>query len=226
MDSTTFNYVLTQFGITGVVVAATLFALYKLGADLAKLRTDLQQQISRDLLNKRFDAYGRLWATMAPLAIYSDDPLSSSETRTLAEKMSSWYFAADGGMFLTARAREFYFALQDVLEASTELKGWKCVRRPTHLKKKFRDLLNSSVEERAGTRESLDLDLDHPEVVDPKAWRDVCKAVADRLRALPVDGGPEVSDIVFVAVQQVSSALRSILAFELHTRLEHNVPHM
>ena len=37
-------------------------------------------------------------------------------------------------------------------------------------------------------------------------------------------GGPEVRDTAFSALQQVSRALRSVLAHELQTRLELHVP--
>lgn len=222
MDSTSFNYVLTQFGIVGLVLCVVLFALYRLGSDLAKLRTELQQQVTRDLLNKRFDAYGRLWATMKPIAIYSDDVLSPSKVRSLGEALSGWYFSVDGGMFLTSRARDFYFALQDTLEAAGELKGWKCTHRPDDVKGKFKDLL-SSFDNGAGLSPET---LDHPENIDPMEWRSVCRNIAARLKSLPTEGGVEVNDTVFAAVQQISSALRSILAFELRTRLELNVPRL
>lgn len=147
---------------------------------------------------------------MEPLAIYSDDALSPSKTRALAEAMSLWYFAADGGMFLTAKAREFYFALQEVLEAATELKGWKCVQRPDDVKGKFRAILSSLV----ASHEKFD--LDHPETIDSSVWRETCQAIAKHLRSLPGRDSLMVNDTVFVAIQQVSSVLRSILVRTAH----------
>ena len=222
MDSTSFTFVLAQFGIAGIVLVLVGLALFRLASDLARLRTELQQQVTRDLLNKRFDAYGRLWATMMPIAIYSDDMLSPAKARSLATALSHWYFSVDGGMFLTARARDFYFALQDTLEAASELKGWKCVRRPDAVKARFRALLSSAVDGGTLSPEALN----HPETIDPATWRAACKQVAVQLKALPTTGGPEVNDTVFAAVQQVSSALRSTLAFELRTRLEIDVPRL
>jgi hypothetical protein len=224
MDASSFNYVLTQFGVAGLVLVVMLLALYKLGTDLAKLRTDLQQQLTRDLLNKRFDAYGRLWAEMQPLAAYSDDLLSPAKAGQLGEALSRWYFSAAGGMFLTTRAREFYFSLQDLLQAASELEGWKCTRRPEDAKSTFRHFLAEAL---AAGQPAIALDpagLDRPETLDASQWHAACRVAARRLRALPTTGGPEVSDTVFAAVQQVSSALRSVLAHELQTRLEVHVP--
>ena len=224
MDATSFNYVLAQFGVAGIVLVVMLLALYKLGADLAKLRTDLQQQVTRDLLNKRFDAYGRLWAEMQPLAAYSDDLLSPPKAAQLSEALSAWYFSATGGMFLTTKARDFYFSLQDMLQAASDLKGWKCTRRPDDPKGTFRHFLAEAV---AAKQPAIAFDpnrLDEPETIDATQWRDACRIAAQRLKSLPTTGGPEVSDTVFAAVQQVSSALRSILAHELQTRLELHVP--
>jgi hypothetical protein len=224
MDATSFNYVLTQFGVAGIVLVVMLLALYKLGADLARLRTDLQQQLTRDLLNKRFDAYGRLWAEMQPLAAYSDDLLSPPKAAQLNEALSAWYFSAAGGMFLTTRAREFYFSLQDMLQAASELKGWKCSHRPDDPKAVFRRFLAESLGKSNPVIVFDPASLDQPEAIDEKLWRDVCRVAAQGLKSLPATGGPEVSAKVFTAVQQVSSALRSVLADELQTRLELHVP--
>lgn len=226
MDATSFNYVLTQFGIAGIVLVVMLLALYKLGADLAKLRTDMQHQVTRDLLNKRFDAYGRLWAEMQPLATYSDDVISPAKAGQLNEALSAWYFSANGGMFLTTKAREFYFALQDMLQAATELKGWKSTRRPDDPKGAFRRFLVESLK-RSDAAISFDPNsLDQPDTIDARQWRDVCRIAAQRLKSLPTTGDAEVGDTVFAALQQVSSALRSVLAHELQTRLELHVPRL
>jgi hypothetical protein len=222
VDANAFNYVLVQFGLAGVVIVVVLLALYRLGSDLVKLRTDLQQQVARDLLNRRFDAYGQLWAALKPLAIYSDDPLSPTKTGQLSEALSHWYFSANGGIFLTTKARDFYFALQDVLVSTAELKGWKCMRRPDDVQQTFRRFVSSLASVGGFAPDSLD----HPEAIDSAQWHQVCKKIAQALRALPTSGGHEVNDVVFATVQQVSSALRSILAHELHTRLELNLPHL
>jgi hypothetical protein len=219
VDANAFNYVLAQFGLAGVVL---VLALYRLGSDLAKLRTDLQQQVARDLLNRRFDAYRQLWAALKPLAIYSDDLLSPTKTAQLSEALSNWYFSADGGIFLTTKARDFYFALQDVLVAAAELKGWKCLRRPDDAQQIFRRFVSSQTSVGGFSPDSLD----HPEAIDSEQWHQVCKKIAQALSALPTSGGHEVNDIVFATIQQVSSALRSILAHELHTRLALNIPHL
>lgn len=220
MDATTFNYVLAQFGITGVMVLAVVLAVFRLSADLAKLRTQLQQDIARDLLNKRFAAYSDLWSKMAPLALYSDDPMSRAKAQRLAQSLSDWYFSANGGMFLTARARDFYFALQETLEAAGDMKEFKVTQRPDDVKGLFRAFLA-----KAGGAHSVAAEgLEQPDAIDSARWLDTCKALAQALKALPANSEREVSDTVFAVVQQVSSALRTTLAQELHTRLDLRLP--
>jgi len=148
-----------------------------------------------------------------------------ANARYLAEALSRWYFSANGGMFLTARARDFYFALQESLEAAADLKGWKCTQRPEDVKKLFRDFLKSSI---AGTHyAAFDPEvLEHPESIDHKQWLQLCRIVAEKLRLRSKANDSAEDDQVFAVVQQVSSALRSILADELHTRLDLNIPHL
>jgi hypothetical protein len=72
MDPRIAENVLAQFGIAGLVVLSLAIVLFKLSTGLARLRTDLQHQVTRDWLDKRFAAYGELWAHLRPLAIYTD----------------------------------------------------------------------------------------------------------------------------------------------------------
>jgi hypothetical protein len=86
MDTRIPDYLFREFGIVGVVLLALGIALFKLSSDLAKLRTDLRQQTARDLLTKRFESYGKLWSNLRPLAIYADDPLTSTKVEKLSKR--------------------------------------------------------------------------------------------------------------------------------------------
>ena len=219
MDARISDYFFAQFGVTGLVVLAIIFILYKLSADFAKLRTDLQQQLTRDLLNKRFAAYDVLWSKLRALAAYTDEPLSSERVRALSKTLSDWYFSTDGGMFLTVRTREFYFSLQDLLRVAGAIRSWKCEHRPSHPREAFRELVNVVMEGQKISNVRLG-DLEHPEMLDPRAWRDLCNAIGRQLESMARENEAKLGDHVFVALQQVSSVLRSNLADGLHSRLE------
>jgi hypothetical protein len=105
MDKGFFDYIVAQFGLAAAILALAGVAVWSILKEFAKLRTDLQQQAARDLLNRRFEAYSDLWTKLEPLAVYSDDRLKPESVRKLAEDLSRWYFSRNGGMFLTARAR-------------------------------------------------------------------------------------------------------------------------
>jgi hypothetical protein len=217
------DYIFAEFGVAGLVLLAIGIAVFKLSSDLAKLRTDLQQQTARDLLNKRFDSYSRLWSHLRPLAIYADDPLTSAKIETLSKKLSDWYFSTDGGLFLTVRCREFYFGLQDVLNGVEDLKRWKCERRPARPEKVFETFVTSLLADKRLSSFTVD-HLKRPELIDPEVWRELCRTMAERLRAMGPEQVEELNELVFSAVQQVSSVLRSNLAHELYSRLEVRIP--
>jgi hypothetical protein len=223
MDTRISDYIVGEFGVAGLVILAIGIAAFKLSSDLAKLRTDLQQQTARDLLTKRFDSYSRLWSKLRPLAIYADDPLTAEKIETLSKHLADWYFSTDGGLFLTVRCREFYFGLQDVLSGVEGLKGWKFERRPARPEKVFKEFVTSLVADKRFSSFEVG-QLKQPESIDPEVWRELCRIIADRLRSMGPKQIEEPSDVVFAVIQQVSSVLRSNLAHELHSRLELRIP--
>lgn len=217
------DYLFAQFGVTGLVVLAIIFVLYKLSADFAKLRTDLQQQLTRDLLNKRFGAYDELWSRLRTLAAYTDELLSSETVRGLLKTLSDWYFSTNGGLFLTVRTRDFYFSLQDLLRVAAGIASWKCERRPDQPHETFRLLVRDLLAEQTIANFQL-ADLEHPESLDPRVWRNLCRAIGSRHESMAHGNDPKLGDTVFVVLQQVSSFLRSNLADGLHSRLEARNP--
>ena len=223
MDGRISDFLLAQFGIAGLVVVGLAFVLYRLSADFAKLRTELQHELTRDLLNKRFAAYDALWSRLRPLAAYSDEPLTSEAVRTLSKSLSDWYFSADGGLFLTVRNREFYFALQDLLRVASALPGWACERRPMRHAELLRALVESLPEARNvdGFRPA---DLERPDALDPRVWRALCRVLGNRLESMAQADDVRLGDTAFIVLQQASSVLRSNLAQGLNSRLETHGP--
>jgi hypothetical protein len=223
MDNRISDFLFAQFGIAGLVVVGLAFVLYRLSADFAKLRTELQHELTRDLINKRFAAYDTLWASMRPLAAYSDEPLTSDAVRALSKTLSDWYFSEDGGMFLTVRNREFYFALQDLLRVASALPAWACERRPARQAEALRKLVDELPEAReiAGFDAA---DLKQSDTLDPRVWRALCRALGGRLESMAQDDDPRLADTAFIVLQQASSVLRSNLAQALNSRLEAHGP--
>ncbi len=191
MDEKIVDVIYTQYGPSGLLLLALIAAFWKIHSDLTKLRVEMALQLNRDLLSKRFTAYGDLWSRMQPTAIYTASGLGPSETIAFSNSLSDWYFSANGGLFLTRRAREFYFSLQDLLQSVGRLPGWRCDQRP-----------------------------DQPEKLDPEQWRISCKAVSEKLGALVNESDPKAGEAIYVSIQQVSSKLRTNLTHEIRSRLD------
>lgn len=212
-----------QFGIPGLIVLGILPVLFKLSADFAKLRIDLQQEVTRDLLNNRLAAYDDLWSKMRGLALYEEVPLTASKVRDLSSQLSDWYFGKSGGLFLTARTREFYFALQDVLRVAGHLPDWECAVRPTGTREIFEAFVAKLTKRHriAGFRL---VQLEYPEALHPRIWRELCNLVGVHLPALASNNESPPGDTIFAIIQQVSSALRTNLAEGLRSRAETRAP--
>ena len=223
MDSRIPDFLFAQFGIAGLIGIGILTVLFKLGADFAKLRTDFQQQVMHDLLNKRVLAYDTLWSKTRSLALYDRDVLSEQNAQQVSASLSDWYFGCEGGLFLTARNREFYFALQDVLQVAGHLPAWRCTDRPNETGEMFERFLSDILTER-NVHNFRIAQLKHPESLPADVWRDICKLAAARLKAYPSNNDPAFGAVVFAVLQQVASVLRSNLADGLHTRLEIHAP--
>ncbi len=82
-------------------------------------RRALEATFDTSLRDLRLDAYKTLWQDLQPLAKY-DRPqaLTREQARELAGALRTWYFET-GGLFLSHRTRQDYFALLDGLETAT-----------------------------------------------------------------------------------------------------------
>jgi len=219
------DFLFAQFGILGIVELGILGMLFKLAFDFAKHRTEIQQQLMQELLNKRTLAYDSLWSKMRDLALYDHEPLSADKIRDLSANLSGWYFGSDGGLFLSTRTREFYFALQDVLQAVGNLQNWQCATRPIGTKEIFKQFVEELSKESSKKEIAYVLKhLNSPHELDPEAWREFCQYIAQKLKSAASTNEPIKDEVIFAIIQQVSSFLRTNLADGLHSRLEIHAP--
>jgi hypothetical protein len=101
--------------LLGLVTGAlgTYFGLYW------KIREELVAKYDQELRAERVKQYTLLWHATEPLAKYSAPaPVTVASLHQLAIALRQWYFGG-GGMFLSDRARDAYFALQDSIAAAS-----------------------------------------------------------------------------------------------------------
>jgi hypothetical protein len=180
-----------------------------------ELAQELEKTRGTERQERRFDAYSALWKKLRRLALYDQavpDPTSMSD---LSRSLSDWYFIEAGGLMLTTQAREFYFALQDLLAAVSE-KEWTAERPSTDPKEGFLELLGGR--HLAGAERTM-AELDRADVREwppnpefGKDWRsDVKKLAASWDDLSPRQG--------FIVLQQVASILRTVLVNDVQSRL-------
>jgi hypothetical protein len=106
---------------------------------------ELQKTRGIERQELRFKSYAGLWKQLRPLAIYDPTAINRKAMGDLSLKLSDWYFSEDGGLLLTPQARDFYFALQDLLRATSRSpEDWEADRSEESedtLKRTIRDLL-------------------------------------------------------------------------------------
>ena len=101
--------------LIGLVTGAlgTYFGLYW------KIREELVAKYDQELRAERVKQYTLLWNATEPLAKYAaPGPVTVARLHQLAIALRQWYFGG-GGMFLSDRARDSYFALQDSIAAAS-----------------------------------------------------------------------------------------------------------
>ena len=85
-----------------------------------ELARELQKTRGVERQELRFKSYGALWKELRLLAIYDATVINKKAVGDLSSKLSDWYFSECGGLLLTPQARDFYFALQDLLRATSK----------------------------------------------------------------------------------------------------------
>jgi len=94
---------------TLVTVAVTAYVT------AAKVRRDLESEYDISLRTDRLTAYRELWRSLQPLAKYArPTPVTYRVVRRLIGQLRAWYFQ-NGGIFLSHRTRDAYFALMEEL---------------------------------------------------------------------------------------------------------------
>jgi hypothetical protein len=209
-----------HLGTIGLLVFLTVMAILSTLRELARIRLDVVRQRSSDLLNRRFAAYGKLWSQMHQLAVYSAAKFDAVAARSASEDLSTWYFSETGGLLLSTTARDFYFALQDTLN---DFAGEAQLQNVRHKdgREAFKQMLEFDETVASKYRECADAyRTKHPERMPGDDWRELCKILTAHVLEEVTKNAAHGSDLAFCMVQQVSSSLRSRLAFEVQSRLD------
>jgi len=209
---------LSDFSITAKGVTAKLQKVEEKVDDVKRLQVELVNQLTRDRLSKRFEAYGNLWQCMYPTAIYTALPFGPEQVRGYAEDLSRWYFSPAGGFLLTPEARQVYFPLQGVLGDLGRLSEWTCHPRPNDPEVAFHVFLADLVKEQPHLAEHVKK-MNRPETVGKEGWKAIGTAISAKLKSM-VENDPQknAGNAVFVAVQQLSSLLRTVVVQDLQSR--------
>jgi hypothetical protein len=127
------------------VIAAALALIASVAATLAayvgirrRVRAELEARYDAELRALRLAAYPKLWAATEALAMYAREPPgypTKSALETMSKTFRQWYFN-EGGLYLSAEARNAYFQFQDALAAVLTSPRWserdiKQIDKPT-----------------------------------------------------------------------------------------------
>jgi hypothetical protein len=154
-------------------------------------------------------------------AIYIADQFGPDKVKEYMKSLTEWYFSPDGGLYLTERAREFYFPLQRLLSDIDQLPQgcWTPTKRSLDPAAEFKDFLRKLPSE-IGTLTQME----KLSTLKPDDWKKTCRAVSAQLNALVKqnkDSGKQSHDMgkaIFCAVQQASSVVRTVLTEEVGSR--------
>jgi len=190
----------------------------------AELARELQKARGTERQELRFKSYGGLWKELRPLAIYDATIIDRKTVGDLYAKLTNWYFSECGGLLLTPQARDFYFALQDLLRVTSGIPAdWRADRSNQfegNADATFRRLLEQSTN--AETKEALRVfdyfskgafaDWQDEAIVFGKIWRHAVQHLGAAWTHL---SEPQR----FAVLQQVGSKLRTGLVNDLESRL-------
>jgi len=190
-----------------------------------QLARELQKTRGIERQELRFASYGQLWKALRPLAIYDATVINREIVSRLSLSLSDWYFSAEGGLLLTPQARNFYFALQDLLRAtSRSSEDWEANRADESegaQKDLFHDLLVSRGNDPAidETRNVLEYFITGAF----ESWQDEAPELGRKWRTgmnqIAADWDELDERERFAALQQAGSILRTSLVNDLESRL-------
>ena len=187
----------------------------------AKLERELQKIRATERQEFRYKSYSRLWARMRPLAVYQHVEIERTDTENLSGSLSEWYFSESGGLMLTSQARDFYFALQDLLVYTASVpEEWKAVNEQSpgsELKTVFQAVLAKT-----GCTKALEA-IDFLESKPYMTWEQDAEKHADRWKSdirKVFHVWSALNDLErFACLQQVGSILRTVLTVDVESRL-------
>jgi hypothetical protein len=188
----------------------------------AELAQELQKTRGIERQELRYKSYGALWKELRPLAVYDATILDRRAVSDLSSKLSDWYFSESGGLLVTPQIRHFYFALQDLLRATSRFPEEWSVDRSKASEGEQKDIFRDGVLTNYADKEALNVfkyfEVGKFEDWEDKArelgtkWRNGIKGVAKAWNALDEPKR-------FAALQQVGSVLRTSLTNDLDSRL-------
>jgi hypothetical protein len=109
----------TIIGIAGALLGAVTTYLVA----VLKLRRELEYKYDTDLRDKRIPQYLELWKLLEDLAKYArPKQLIFDDLHKLSASLRQWYFER-GGLYLSEKSRDRYFALQDAIKKVLDVKG-------------------------------------------------------------------------------------------------------
>lgn len=208
-----------------------------------ELARELQKSRGLERQELRFRSYGTLWKDLRPLAIYDRTTIDNETARDLLGKLTDWYFSECGGLLLTPQARDFYFALQDLLRVTSSLPakwnadrsvdvegGAGCTFRKV-LKARFpqeaishKETIEKAISDKKAIRIENGIDvLDYFQIIRAEDWRKQPIELGKTWRRKTIKQlGAIWSELTererFAVLQQVGSKLRSALVNDLESR--------
>lgn len=195
-------------------IAKELYWTKELARELQKTRGIERQEL-------RFKSYGGLWKELRPLAIYDKTVIDKKVINELSAKLSDWYFSECGGLLLTQQARDFYFALQDLLQAISRVpEEWNAVR--SEKPQGSQHHIFRSVLQKRNLNDAINV-LDYFSEAKFENWQENAKELGKKWRVGIRDIATAWSELDeeqrFASLQQVGSKLRSSLTIDLESRL-------
>jgi hypothetical protein len=154
---------------TAIAVAAVTGAVGLIAGIVGtayKSRKALESTYDIDLRKARIDVYKKLWTELQVLAKYSPPPFKRETVEQLSVAMRRWYFE-QGGIFLSKRARNAYFDLQEALIQTLE-----CLDDPAPLRELLRkrgSRLRTTMAEDIATRVAPQLGSKRAKLRDKRA---------------------------------------------------------
>ncbi|MDM0106559.1 hypothetical protein QTH97_16555 [Variovorax sp. J22R24] len=186
-----------------------------------ELARELQKARGVERQELRYQSYGTLWGKLRPLAIYDETAVNKATIRALSSELSNWYFSASGGLLLTPQARDFYFALQDLLRITAEFPEDWSVDRAGVVEDDPVVVLRDVLKQTGQLQASGVLDYFSERAFDD--WQNQAPQLASNWRTGIRQIAAAWSDLNneqrFAVLQQTGSMLRTSLATDLDSRL-------